>query len=574
MAERKISRRQFFSPSPSFTSPRVIQVKKLTDKQETPIVSNVEFTLIGDLKPYSGSWGADQACHLLRRMTFGVTKKQLDQVLAFKSAISAVDFALTVKRNAPSPPINNYNRSTGDNPIKDPNVALGQTWVNAKSPNDSDIEFCRIESWRGWWLDRMIQSDFNLTEKMTLFWHNHFSTKTNVFNARALYVHNSLLRKYALGNFKALVKAVTLDPQMLYFLNGAENEKSAPDENYARELQELFTVGKDSTSQYQEMDVVAAARVLTGWRVNEGDNALSVYLDKEAHDTNDKQFSKFYNNALIVGNQDAEVELDTLLDLIFKRPEVSLHICRKIYRFFVYYKINAEIESTIIEPLAKILRDNNFEILPVLKTLFKSEHFFDALNKGCFIKTPVDLVAGLMRNFNLTVPGTPFLNQWDLLNALNYRCSDMAMIIGDPPNVAGWQAFRQSPIYYRMWITGDTIRVRSQFIDNIILDAIYTGDTQISVDHLAFAKQFDHPEDPNLLIEDLLKLLTPIPFSKAKKVFLKNILLSGERTDDYWTTAWNAYIANPNDEMAADTVKSRFTQLLRYLLNLPEYQLS
>jgi uncharacterized protein (DUF1800 family) len=573
MTEKKLSRRQLFTPI-SKKHPRIIRVEKLADNFQQPSPSTFDFTLAGDLKPYVGSWGIDQAAHLLRRVTFGIKKGQLTQLSALKNANDAVDLVLKPITIVPSPPLNNYNNTEGDNPLVDPVVPSGGTWVTQPSSKSSDIEFSRIESWRGWWLDRMINAGPNIQEKMTLFWHNHFSTKTTVFNARALYVHNSLFRKQALGNFKTLVKAVTIDPQMLYFLNGYVNNKYAPDENYARELQELFTVGKDSANQYQESDVVAAARVLTGWRVEEGDKAISVTHHPEAHDIDDKVFSSFYGNTVIKGNFKGEVELDALVNMIFSRPEVALYLCRKIYRFFIYYKIDATIESTIIQPLAKILRDSNYEILPVLQTLLKSEHFFDAINKGCYIKTPLDLVVGTLRNFNIAIPSTALIDQWFMQYSINYACSDMAMIIGDPPNVAGWQAFRQSPIYYRMWITADTIRARNNFTDALALDAIYSGNAMIKIDHIAFAKQFSHPEDPNLLIEDALKILSPVSFSIAKKAFLKTILLSGERNDYYWTNAWLAYLAKPTDEMNRETVRTRLEALHRYMLSLAEYQLA
>jgi uncharacterized protein (DUF1800 family) len=137
---------------------------------------------------------------------------------------------------------------------------------------------------------------------MTLFWHNHFSTETNVYARGTLgYQYNSLLRQYALGNFKQLVRAITIDPAMLYYLNGNLNTSGAPDENYARELQELFTLGKENNPNYTESDVITAARVLTGWDVDGLTETVSFKLNR--HDRNSKQFSSFFNSTVICGSQ-------------------------------------------------------------------------------------------------------------------------------------------------------------------------------------------------------------------------------------------------------------------------------
>jgi uncharacterized protein (DUF1800 family) len=173
------------------------------------------------------------------------------------------------------------------------------------------------------------------------------------------YRYNILLRQYALGNFKEMTRAVTMDPAMLKYLNGNANTKKAPDENYGRELQELFTVGKGPGSHYTEADVKAAAHVLTGFRIeNKSLPDIHGVFDAGRHDENDKQFSDFYQNTTIKGRKgkEGEMELDDLLALIFSQPEVARFICRKLYRFFVYHNIDEETEKTIIEPLAELFR--------------------------------------------------------------------------------------------------------------------------------------------------------------------------------------------------------------------------
>ncbi len=572
MADHSITRRDFFQQfTPFDTGVKVEQMPPSQADLTAAQFPETEFTLAGDLTPYSGPWGAEQAAHLLRRVTFGVKKPQLDQLVALGSAEAAVDFVLNVPQTPPAPPVNNYNNNDDPlNPFIDPNVLEGDTWVNA--PYNLEFEGARIESWRGWWLDRMYRSEANIQEKMTLFWHNHFATRTDTaFWGRISYLHNATLRQHALGNFKEFVKAVTLDPCMLVFLNGFLNHVAAPDENYSRELQELFTVGKDEGITYSEDDVVAAARVLTGWRINPAN--LTTYLDPNAHDTGPKVFSSYYGSTVIQGNANAELELDQLLDMIFQREEVARFICRKIYRFFLYYKIDATVEANVIEPLAQIFRDNNYEIRPVMAALLGSEHFFDAYNKGCFIKTPLDLVVGVLRNFNKEFPASTLLQEHRTLLTLNYFCGGLQLLPGDPPNVAGWQAFRQSPSYYRMWINGDTMRNRNLYSDYLSF-AILAGGAAFQLDHVAFAAQFDNPGDPNLLIEDTLRVLLPMEISAAKKHLLKSILLSGQANDVYWTVAWLAYVANPSNQMAYETVWFRLASLHKYIMNLAEYQLA
>lgn len=296
------------------------------------------FTLQGGLTPYTGIWGREQAAHLLRRATFGCSQVQIDQLFYLGDAQKAVDYILTVPKAEPAPPVNNYNNEE----FTDPDVPLGKTWVNARRNNDG--EFFRITSWRSWWMERMITSEANILEKLILFWHNHFATRTDIsFSGQASYKHYMTLRKHALGDFKQLVYDVTVDPHMLFFLNGLYNGVNAPDENYARELQELFTIGKDNPDHYTEADVVAAAKVLTGWRLEYETN--KVFLDPWSHDQTDKQFSAFYNNRVIKGGTDAEREVRELIDMIFQKDEVALHICRKLYRFFVYYQIDEQVEK-------------------------------------------------------------------------------------------------------------------------------------------------------------------------------------------------------------------------------------
>jgi hypothetical protein len=579
MTVSTLDRRSFFQKLRSPSPQREVTAKTgkgkfllPPSKGELPPVAPpaTTVTINGGLSPYSGPWEHEQVAHLLRRTTFGVKKADLGLLLSL-TMDEAVNHLLDVSATPPPDPVNNYYDPLNGEGYEDPIVPAGDVWVNADY--DEAAEGYRIESYRGWWYEQMLNQGANIGEKMTLFWHNHFATQTeSVFYGKTNYQHNQKLRAYALGNFKEMTKVVTLDPMMLYYLNGHLNTKDAPDENYARELQELFTIGKDNPNHYTEEDVVAAARVLTGWKVDFIQNETFFYaLD---HDFTDKQFSSFYNNTIIAGSISGEQELDALLDMIFAKNEVAEYVCRKIYRWFVYYKIDATVEANVIQPLAQIFRDSGYEIRPVMEALLKSEHFFDAVNKGCFIKTPVDLAIGTLRTFNLNIPASTLWDDFVMKYILTYFLYDQQMLPGDPPNVAGWQAFRQTPQYYRMWINGDTARNRNYYTDILSLYYLETNNDRLQIDHIAFASQFDHPEDPNLLIEDVTKLLLPQPLSNQKKLLLKAVLLSGLPTDYYWTTAWTDYINNPSDPMNFEAVNTRLSIFHKYILSLPEYQLA
>nr|MBA3674968.1 DUF1800 family protein [Chitinophagaceae bacterium] len=221
------------------------------------------------LTPYTGTFGINEIIHLLKRTMFGAVKADVDYFKT-KTLSQAVNELLTVPILPPAPPVKNYaNSVTVGDPDKD--IAAGTTWVNTNT-TDGGVDSQRVSSYKSWWTGLMINQDRNILEKLVLFWHNHFATETtDIGRAIWSYQNNAILRKNAIGNFKLFVKDITLDTGMLRYLNGYLNTNTAPDENYGRELQELFTVGKginNGTPPYSESDVKAAARVLTGWTVN------------------------------------------------------------------------------------------------------------------------------------------------------------------------------------------------------------------------------------------------------------------------------------------------------------------
>jgi uncharacterized protein (DUF1800 family) len=491
----------------------------------------------------------------------------------------AVDAVLTVPSVQPTAPLKTYpNSTTAGDP--DMGIATGATWVNINT-TDGGINSRRIQSLKNWWMGLMINSDRNIREKMVMFWHNHFATETaTIGNGIWSYQNNLVIRTNALGNFKAFVKSITTDPGMLRYLNGYLNTKNAPDENYGRELQELFTVGKGidgATQTYSEADVKAAAHLLTGWTID-GTNNVAVFNNNK-HDTTNKVFSAFYNNTVITGRSGATagaLELDDLVNMICDADETALHICRKLYQWFVYYDINAATEANVIVPLAQVLKTNNYDIVPTLSTLFKSEHFFDPLNQGCLIKNPIDFIVGFCRVFSLQFPAASDItgnnNMWQYLQTIG---TSLQQNIGDPPAVAGWPAYYQLPQMHELWINSDTLPKRNQFT-NIIINTGYTrsGKT-IKVDPTLFAKSLSNPTDPNVLIDDAVLYLLTVPLSTDSKTQIKkDILLGGQISDHYWSDAWTSYINTPGNMANTEIVMSKLSSLFNYLTSLSEYQLS
>jgi len=533
--------------------------------------SHIDRTRSG-LTPYNGIWGTTEVIHLLKRTMFGVTVADLNYFKS-RTLAQAVDELLNTNLTPPLPPVNNYNLTSSD-----PDVPEGQTWVNAPVSNVSKINNLRSLSLISWWTGLQLNQSRSITEKMVLFWHNHFVTQTpNIKHAGYLYKYNALLRTNALGNFKHFVKQVTLNPAMLVYLNGNLNVKGAPDENYGRELQELFTLGKGPNSLYTEDDVKAAAKILTGYK----DDVLkqSYIFNSLQHDATDKQFSSFYQNALIKGaiGADGEKELDAMIEMLFKQDELALFICRKLYRFFVYYQIDASIETNVIVPLAAIFRNNNYDIKPVLVALFSSEHFFDVLNRGCVIKSPIDFTIGLCREYGVTFldPVSNYVEAYELWQLVYSFSEDMNQELGNPPNVAGWPAYYQEPQYHELWINSDTLPKRNKFSDNMIANGYTKNGNKIVIDPLRFAATLSDPRDPNTLISDSLNLLYTITVSQDTKDYLKTqILLSGQTNDNYWTSAWDAYIMDKTNKSNMTIVFSRLKALYKYIMDLSEYQLS
>lgn len=526
----------------------------------------------GGLEPYAGPWTKTQAAHLLRRTTFGPTIAdiRLSESIGLKQTLQT----LFVEYPAPARPLNlDY--------TKDTYVPIGQTWVDQPyNSADAGVLNYRNVSLRAWLYDLILQDGMSIREKLTLFWHNHFSTN-DVVDPIFQYHHLNLLRTFAWGNFKELVKRMTVDPLMLRFLNGNQNTRTGKNENYARELLELFTIGKGALAGpgdytfYTEKDVSEIARALTGWR-DAGYNFTNPavkpgsYFTASLHDTGIKTLSPRFGNATISNQNDSEYK--TVVDIIFREAEVSRFICRKLYRWFVYYQISPETERDVIEPMAKILRDSNYEIKPALLALLSSNHFFDRLNMGPLIKNPIDFTLGLLRQTQVALPTTQSL-KYNVLMTLFRTVALQQMEYLNPPDVAGWKAYYQEPAYYRIWINATTLGERMKFSDRFALDGHRYNNFLIRLDALGLIKKLENPEDPISLLEELALLLLPQPLTDEQVKELKEILIPG--LPDYeWTIEYNLHLNRPNDTALKNAVEGKLRNLFKAFFSMAEFYLS
>ena len=520
---------------------------------------------MASLNPVTGTLGRRRSAHILRRATFGPNKSN----------------------------INLYSGRTA-------NQAMAELFQATPTP----VALTDFDNFKGWWVEQMLNSGRSIVERMVFFYHTHFTAKEEVIgSSQALYHQNQLFRYYALGNFKELTKKICLDNAMMIFLDGRDNDRNNVNENFGRELLELYSIGKGPQigpgdyTNYTEQDVKEAARVLSGYGNDEdfltidpitGIPTSFVRNDggtvATAHDAEVKVFSQAFQNTTIQPNalvgEDATIvatldELDQLVDMIFNQNETALHICRKLYRFFMYYEITAEVEQDIIGPMASTFRSNNYEILPVLQQLLESEHFYDSDNAvvqddshAAIIKSPLELVIGTLRYYGLALPaaGTQaFFDSVDngILGPMNLQ----GMNLLEPFEVAGYPAYHQNPDFNRNWISHNQLARRYQYIGQLMSSMDSFG---FQLDAVAYIENnISDPSNAQLIVQELIDDLLPEIITSVRfDHFLNDILLDGLSMAN-WTTEWFAYQGS-NDDSA---VRTQLENLLNALMQSPEYQL-
>ena len=491
-----------------------------------PMLYGVNRRSAAGLEPYVPSpqqpWDALRASHLLRRAAFLPQWNDLTTALGM-SPSAVVGMLLDF---APEPP--------------EPG-----SWVFEISPKPTTQEeenayrsqnSAHMDALRAWWAGLMVSGGMNVTEKMVLFWHGHITGEGKVVEIpQYMYQQNALFRSFVLGNFRDLMKAVNHDPAMLRYLDGGINIGSSPNENYARELMELFSMGE---GHYTEQDIKEAARCLTGWQLDEFTSFDSTFSPLY-HDSGNKTFM----GRTIVGRSslDGRFEGDEVVDVIFEDDAVAKFICRKLYLAFVYNN-PAAVDGVVVDGMAQVLRDNSYEIKPVLSALLNSAHFFAEVNIGAMIKSPAVLEIGMARQFAANPGGARLVSDMKVLEQQ----------LLDPPNVAGWEG-------YRTWVSTTTYPYRKSFAERFITGQIPGGSGQTPIDVVAWGKQFPDYADADRLIDGILTLLLPLKVSDTRRASYLQTMLGGAPVYE-----WN--IDAPN----ADT---NLRNMLVRIVSAPDFQL-
>lgn len=537
----------------------------LLGKQQQAVYSQP--TINNGFNQYSGEWTMEQAAHLLRRTTFGPTFTQMKE--AVTDGLSVTISRLFEARPEPEPPI--Y-----FNFADDPEVPLGETWINTpENPEINLLRSRRRHSLFAWTFKNIGESSakISIMEKMTLFWHNHF-VASNPNKARRYYQYYTLLRQHALGNFKTLTEKITIDPAMLRFLDGGKNTKSAPNENYARELLELFTIGKGPTvgpgdyTNYTEQDVVELARALTGWRFFNGpdQDGNIAYFVPNRYDATEKQLSHRFDNVVI--QPAGEDEYKTVIAIIFQKTEVARFIARKLYGWFLHATIDEGIERDIIEPMAQLIIDNEYEIKPALIALLSSEHFYETTYHGCMINHPIDYLFKIINTFQLALP-TDAIERNRMFYNLYLGIRDLEMNIFYHPTVAGWKAFYQAPQFTKFWINSVSLPIRQKVSDRL-LNGFRINGFLLKLNLLDFIAELNNPTEPNDLIKDIATTLFAQPLTEDQLVALKAIILPG--LPDYeWTVEYGDYLAG--DTSLESAIQTKLLALIGTMLKMPEFYL-
>ncbi len=476
----------------------------------------MESSKSGLLDPYiptpTKPWNKFMVTHLLNRTMFGATAAHVNSVLSLTPS-EAVDL-LFQPYSTPDPP---------------------GSWVSEAPDFNSIYNSQRTSQLRTWWVRLMYEQPVSIREKMTLFWHNHFVSEAGtVVIPQYMYIQNVLLRNNCFGNFRNLAKQITRDPAMLIYLDGRYNVVGNPNENYGRELLELFTMG---IGNYTEFDIREAARALTGWILS----GLGSVLVPSRHD---------YGNKTFLG-QTGNFDDTDIADIIFNQQVTAKFICAKIYKNFVHQQSNLNYAQPVINEMANILRSNNYEIAPLMKILLKSKLFYSDDIISSLVKNPLDLMLGSVKMLNINFDPSVITTR---LNYIITQASAAGQYILDPPDVQGW-------VGYRQWLSTISMPTRNAFAESIVTGLQKNGQPiGFSVDALNFALSFSEPNNAVQLIKDMTEhLLRLIPTPRQMNVLLE-IMLDGSLVQNWYI----------NDPLAP----SRIKKYLKALVNLAEFQIN
>lgn len=538
------------------------------------------------LLPYTENLGLRKAKHLLRRATFNYTKSNIDAISSMPPS-EALSF-LT---------------SNEDYLLPEPFDVQGDGfWTSSsESPGSFSAQNKKRAFVCAWWWYNAV-NQVTIKYKLSYFLFTSFTVGNNGTAGASTYFFDylRLLDFYALGNVKTLAKKITLDNAMLEYLNNTDNRASNPNENYAREFLELFTIlkgpqiGVGNYTNYTEEDVQQAARVFTGFRkkkdrtvIDPDTNLPKGYNVVSRHDTANKVFSDAFNGAEIIGQSTVEgmdQELDDFVEMVFSQEETARAYCRKLYRFFVKSEWGDEVETDIIEPLAEQLIADDYNILPTVTTLLSSKHFFDQADNeenddivGSIVKSPLQLINEVITFFQIPIPD-PVAQAEDyygkffrkFLHGSFFGSSGMSFF--NPDTVAGFPAHYQEPDFDRHWFTSSTIIARYKLIESLITgkDKIFpNANIMTQFDTVSFVSEhIQNPGDINDLVIELTNYLFPEFVEEERIEYFKDVALE-DYEDYYWTEAWSNYVLEGDDIV----VRTRLNSLITSMINAPEFQL-
>jgi len=370
--------------------------------------------------------GFDDARHLLNRTSFAAGVEDIS-AFAGLTREQAVERLFAWTRNPPATPPPAW----VNEPFESPRRLRGMTEESRKLALRE--MFQKAFELQSWWHTEMLATPSPFTEKMTLFWHNHFvSSQQKVRSPQLMYRQNALLRRHAFGNFGELLHAVARDPAMVIYLDSASNRKGQPNENFAREVMELFTLGEGN---YGERDIKEAARAFTGWSINP-DTGEFVFR-RMAHD----------EGAKTVLGRTGNLDGDAVLDILLAQPQTAEFVVAKLWREFV----SPDPDRAGVKRIGRVFRDAGYDIRAALRALLTSDAFYAPQNRAALVKSPVDLVVGTLRQFNFaTGEVMPFV----------FAANQLGQRLFVPPNVKGWPGGEA-------WINSTTLLGRKAFLERL-----------------------------------------------------------------------------------------------------------
>jgi uncharacterized protein (DUF1800 family) len=545
------------------------------------------------LDPLEGKLGLRKAKHLLRRATYNYTKDKINLFKAF-TVQEAMDVLIV-----PSVPILSEPFDPGES------SSDAQYWTSSQElPNSfSGQKRKRISVTAQWWYNAY--NEVTLAHKLTFFLHTCFTVAkdSGVGPATYFYDHMRLLQFYSMGNLKTLAKKITLDHAMLFYLDNNTNNAKNPNENYAREFLELFTIlkgaqkGEGDYTNYQELDIQMAAKVFSGFR-NKNDRSVidsdtgvpAGYADPSKHDASDKTFSSAFGGFVIQGRNTAEgmmEELSDFVDMIFDQDATAVSYVRKLYRHFVKSEWSNQVETEFIAPLAVELKSGGYELLPIIKKILSSTHFFDEDDEdsadeiiGALVKSPLQLFTEMCSLFDVSiVEATQSENLEEYYkhffqNFVHNSCfGSSGLNFFSPDNVAGYAASYQEPDFDRHWFTSTSIISRYKMVQSLLLGKnLISGSGRFTavLDSVVFVDvHISDPYNASLIVLELSDLMYSESIDESRQAHFLSVLL-GDFDETYWSGAWANYKNNMDDTSA----RIRLDELVTTMVNAAEFQLT